>query len=222
MTSLFSRPEAGQMPVDLIASGARGVSVLEFFAIEEEHAVAQAVARVEESAAQAAQERTRQTRAMVDAAREEAAVAARSEYEVALAEAVATERERAQRVCAEFAHDRQRYFASAEAQVVKLAIAMARRVLAREVAADAMHLTATVRAALACVHDGSATVLRVRNADGWAGVFAEESVSVIEDSRLRDGECVLETEVGRVELGVEVQMSEIERGFAELTHRQGE
>ena len=36
------------------------------------------------------------------------------------------------------------------------------------------------------------------------------------------GECVLETTVGRVELGVEVQVAEIERGFGDLIRRQGE
>ncbi len=222
MTSLFNFPEAGEVPVDFIAGGRRGVSMLEFFAIEEEQLAAQAIARVEETAEQAAKDRTRQTRAMVDAAREEALATARREYEVTLAEAVATERQRAEQVCAEFARDRQRYFAAAEAQVVKLAIAMARRVLAREVAADPMYLAATVRAALARVQDGSATVLRVKHVDGWSEMFSGESVSVIEDSRLQDGDCILETEVGRVELGVEVQLAEIERGFAELTQRQGE
>jgi flagellar assembly protein FliH len=222
MTSLFNFPEAGEMPVDFMVAGARGVSRLEFFAIEEEQLTPQSTARVEERAEQAAMDRTRQTRAMVDAAREEAFATARRDYEVTLAEAVAAERQRAEQVCAEFARDRQRYFAAAEAQVVKLAIAMARRVLAREVSADPMYLVAIVRAALARVQDGSATVLRVKNIAGWVKMFSGESVSVVEDARLQDGECILETEVGRVELGVEVQLAEIERGFAELTHRQGE
>jgi len=130
-------------------------------------------------------------------------------------------------VASEFAMDRQRYFAAAEAQVVKLALAIARRVLTREVEADTMHLAATVRAALARVHDGSASVLRVRLGEQsqWEALFAksrEGTVSVVGDEHMEAGECVLETSVGRVELGVNVQLAEIERGFGELLRRQGE
>jgi flagellar assembly protein FliH len=222
MTSLFSLPEGAEAAVDLMASVTRGVSLLEFFTIEDEQPEPQASARVDESSEQAARERARQTRAMVDAAREDALATARSEYELALAEGVAKERERVERICAEFARDRQRYFAAAEAQVVKLALAVARRILAREVAADPMYLAATVRAALARVQDATTTVLRVKDASGWAELLTDEAVTVVEDDRLRPEECVLETEVGRVELAIEVQLDEVERGFSALTHRQGE
>jgi flagellar assembly protein FliH len=39
---------------------------------------------------------------------------------------------------------------------------------------------------------------------------------VVGDERLAAGECVLETNVGKVELGVSVQLEEIERGFFDL------
>ena len=226
MTSLFDLPDAGRgagMPLDLLmdlaADGRRGVSPLEFFAVEDEAAERLArenADRLRETPESMAQERARQVSAMVEAARAEAKAEARRECEAEVVARVATERERVERVCAEFARDRQRYFAAAEAQVVKLALAIARRVLAREVAEDATHLAPVVRAALARVQDGSATVLRVRDVSGWAEMFADESVSVMADERLKAGECVLETEVGRVELGIEVQMREVERGFGEL------
>ena len=223
MTSLFDLSEnrGGEMPVDLIACGGRGVSMLEFFAIEEEEArQGDALPGPETGPSESA----RQMRAMIDAAREEARAAALREFEEDLEARIAQERERVARVCSEFAHDRQRYFAAAEAQVVHLALAIARRVLGREVAADAMHLTAIVRAALARVHDGSATTLRVRTEDvaAWSEMFANDNgVSVTADDRLGEGECVLETEVGRVELGVGVQLEEIARGFESMLHRQG-
>ena len=225
MTSLFDLPDAGHgaaLPAELVMNLGRGVSLLEFFALEDEAAerLAQANAeRLRETPETLAQERVRQVSAMVEAARAETKAETRSECEAEVTARVAVERQRVERVCAEFARDRQRYFAAAEAQVVKLALAIARRVLAKEVAADAMHLTATVRAALARVKDGSATVLRVRDVSGWEEMLAEESVSVVADERLDAGECVLETEVGRVELGVEVQMAEVERGFGELMQR---
>jgi flagellar assembly protein FliH len=47
-------------------------------------------------------------------------------------------------------------------------------------------------------------------------------VTVVGDAHLEAGECVLETDVGTVELGVQVQLAEIERGFGDLLRRQGE
>jgi flagellar assembly protein FliH len=41
-------------------------------------------------------------------------------------------------------------------------------------------------------------------------------VTVVGDQRLATSECVLETSVGRVELGVKAQLEEIERGFFDL------
>jgi flagellar assembly protein FliH len=234
MTSLFDFPEVGQagdMPLDLISSGGRGVSALEFFALEDEECDAATEDDVEAEpqrpAESAASDRARQVQVMIEAARADGEDEARRGFEAELHRKLDAERERVEQVCSEFAMDRQRYFAAAEGQVVKLAIAVARRVLAREVEADAMHLTAVVRAALARVHDGSTSVLRVRSGEQaqWEALLAnsrEGSVSVVGDAHLEAGECVLETDVGRAELGVQVQLAEIERGFGELLRRQGE
>jgi flagellar assembly protein FliH len=235
MTSLFDFAEAGaglgEMPVDLLTGGGRGVSPLEFFVLDEEETERFAEERAEpagESAEErAGRERAAQMQAMIDAARADAAAEARRGFEHELEARLRAERMRVERMCAEFAQDRQRYFAAAEEQVVKLALAIARRVLSREAAADALHLRATVRAALARVQEGSTSVLRVRGqeVERWTALLAdarEGSVAVVGDERLGAGECVLETEVGRVELGVEVQMDEIQRGFSHVLHRQGE
>jgi flagellar assembly protein FliH len=53
----------------------------------------------------------------------------------------------------------------------------------------------------------------------WRESFAaspESSLQVMGDERMAAGECVLETNVGRVELGVSAQLEEIERGFFDL------
>jgi flagellar assembly protein FliH len=53
----------------------------------------------------------------------------------------------------------------------------------------------------------------------WRKVFVtspESSLQVVGDERLSAGECVLDTNVGRVELGVSAQLEEIERGFFDL------
>jgi flagellar assembly protein FliH len=179
MTSLFDHAQArsvGQLPVDLIPTGGRGVAPLDFFviggaALEPEEAGYLAGPTPESVANDPAQ----QVQAMIDAARADAIVEARLGFEQELAARLRAERARVERACAEFAMDRQRFFAAAEAQVVKLALAIARRVLAREVDADAIHLAATVRAALARVHDATASVLRVppEEAVQWSAIFAD-------------------------------------------------
>lgn len=232
MTSLFEFGDAGSPPpVDLVTVGARGVSLLEFFVLEDEEreriARAETASESQRPQESAGAERARQMQVMLEAARSDAAEQARRDFEEQLAVRLDAERERVQQVSREFAMDRQRYFAAAESQVVQLALAIARRILAREVDADAMHLTAIVRAALARVHDGSATTLRVRMGEQaeWEALFAsgrEGAVTVVGDAHLAAGECVLETDVGRVELGVQVQLAEVERSFGDLLRRQGE
>jgi flagellar assembly protein FliH len=232
MTSLFEfagSSRAGEIPVDLIGDGVRDISALQFFTVEEEQRERELAdeAPQPDTRETPARERAHQMQAMIDAARADAAAEARRGFEAELETKLDAERERVERVCSEFAMDRQRYFAAAEAQVVKLAIAIARRVLAREVEADPMHLTAIVRAALARVHDATESVLRVpaHERTQWEALFGsgqDGRVAVVGDDRLEPGECVLETNIGRVELGVQVQVGEIERGFADLLRRKGE
>jgi flagellar assembly protein FliH len=164
--------------------------------------------------------------AKVAVARAESLAQAKREHEVELAGRLAEERRRVDRLRLEFARDRQRFFAAAESQVVRLALAVAGRVLSREVTSDGLHLRATVKAALARVQDSSVTTLRVPvdEEDAWTTLFRRGSagkVTVIGDERMSAGECVLDTSVGRVELGVEVQLAEIERGFRELVQGDG-
>ena len=104
---------------------------------------------------------------------------------------------------------------------MKLALAIAARVLHREANLDPLLLTGVVRIALEKVAEDSTTVLRVpANAiEMWREVFVEgqeSSLKIVADERLDAGECVLDTNVGRVELGVSAQLEEIERGFFDL------
>jgi flagellar assembly protein FliH len=158
----------------------------------------------------------------IDAARSEARAEARREWEQELEEKITTEREGVLRSCEQFGRERARYFAGVEVEVVRLALAIAARVLHREAKLDPLLLSAAVRVALEKVAEDSATVLRVPavEAELWRGVFSaqafESSVQVVGDERLGAGECVLDTNVGKVELGVSAQLSEIERGFFDL------
>jgi len=152
--------------------------------------------------------------ARIEAARKESREKAREEWEDELEKRVAEERSRVDRVCEEFVQERQKYFADVEAEVVRLALAIAARVLHREAKIDPLLLAGVVRVALEKVAEGSATVLRVpvEEVEMWRRVAS----SVEGDVRMKPGECVLETSVGKVELGVSAQLEEIERGFFDL------
>jgi flagellar assembly protein FliH len=157
----------------------------------------------------------------VDKARTEAKSEARHEWEKELEERVAAERSTILSVCEEFRKERARYFAGVEGEVVKLALAIATRVLHREATLDPLLLTGVVRIALEKLEEGSAAVLRVplSSVEEWRRVFAsgsETMLQIVGDERLVASEGVLETNVGRVELGVAAQLEEIERGFFDL------
>ena len=150
----------------------------------------------------------------IEAARRESRAEAREEWEAELRARIEEERTRVARVCEEFARERSRYFANVEAEVVRLSLAIAARVLHREATMDPLLLAGAVRVALERVAEGSEVVLRVPvdEVEVWRGVAS----SVVGDERLSMGECVLETSVGKVELGVRAQLEEIERGFFDL------
>lgn len=156
----------------------------------------------------------------LESARSAARADARHDWGAELEQSIAAEREQVVRTCEEFGRERSRYFADVEAEVVKLSLAIAARVLHREVKLDPLLLSAVVRVALEKVEQDSATVLRVpvEHVEQWRELFvsAESSVQVVEDERLKAGDCVLETHVGKIELGVSAQLVEIERGFFDL------
>lgn len=119
-----------------------------------------------------------------------------------------------------FAAERERYLQNVEAEVVKLALAIAARILRREAQMDPLLLTGAVRVALGQL--GAATQVRLRvpaaQRDLWVEAMAllpgpAAPQQVIADDALRLGECVVETELGTADLGVRAQLREIERGF---------
>ena len=217
------------MPVRLLGGGGQEVSRLEFFPLGQPEVVGEVetdVAEVllkEEVAALDGRLRSQaeQMSADMEMARNEARAEARLAWEQELEERIVGERTAVLKACEEFVRERARYFAGVEAEVVKLALAIAARVLHREAKLDPLLLTGVVRVALEKVAEDSATVLRVPVAaiEMWREIFVaspESSLQVVGDERLAAGECVLDTNVGRVELGVSAQLEEIERGFFDL------
>jgi len=138
------------------------------------------------------------------------------------------ERNRARLVGAveDFGGARAGYFASVEQEVVKLVLAIAARVLHREAQVDGLLLAGAVRVALDKMAERSGVVLRAAEADvrAWEQMFQAtqpaERPRIVGDAKLERGDCVLETKMGTVELGVNAQLEEIEKGFFDLlNHR---
>jgi flagellar assembly protein FliH len=157
----------------------------------------------------------------IEAVREQARAEVREQMAREFEEKIALEREAIVRACDRFTRERSRYFLEVEIEVVKLALAIAARVLHRETKFDPLLLRGAVRIALERVQEDSIATLRVPEAQvkAWKEILAEEHrdvVGVAGDSRLAEGECVLETSVGRVDLGVKAQLIEIEKGFFDL------
>ncbi len=164
--------------------------------------------------------RASETEELVEDARNDAWSEARETLGRECEERVALERAAVIKVCEQFGRERARYFADVEAEVVRLSLSIAARVLNREAQFDPLLLRGAVKVALAGVHDESSVTLRVpvEQAEEWRRVVAgsEVSVTVTGDAQLGGSECVLETSVGRVELGVKAQLQEIELGFFDL------
>lgn len=146
---------------------------------------------------------------------------ARSEAQIEIL--VAQERQGVTRALEEFVREKQRYFAGLEKEVVRLSLAIAERVLHREATMDPLLLAGAAHVALEQVNDDSTALLRVapEQVMAWKETICKEgrSVEVRPDASLCNGECMLETAQGTMELGVRAQLQEIEHGFFELLGR---
>ncbi len=123
----------------------------------------------------------------------------------------------------QFAIRRTEYFEKVESEVIQLALAIARKVLHRELHTDPLALLGLVRIALERVEDATGSVLRVspQKAAAWRTQLSEDQaagkkIEVIEDDALEADSCILETSMGTVDLSFEVQLKEIETGLMDL------
>ena len=119
-----------------------------------------------------------------------------------------------------FNEERDRYLRAVEHEVVELALAIAARILRREAQMDPLLLTGAVRVALGQLAASTEVRLRVPPADLdlWTDAVAalprlNAKATVAAGEGMRLGECVIETALGSVDLGIRAQLGEIERGF---------
>ena len=123
--------------------------------------------------------------------------------------------------------ERDRYFERVEREVVELALAIAARILRREAQMDPLLLTGAVRVALGQLAATTQVRLRVPAAELalWSEAMAllpnlPMRPAVEAGEKMTPGDCLLETELGTLDLGVRAQLAEIERGFFDQPRRE--
>ncbi len=115
----------------------------------------------------------------------------------------------------------------AEEDLVRLAVAIARRILGRELNTDPEALLGLVKAALNRLEIREVTRLRVNPAEtgfvqqGLDGLALPRKLDVVPDAQLERGALVLETTRGSLDASVETQLQEIERGLTDMVSRRG-
>lgn len=134
--------------------------------------------------------------------------------------------ERLARSIQEIASLRGRLRREAEADVVQLALAIARRVVRRELAVDPDALRGLVVAALEKLQGQE--ISRVKVHPSHQGLVASclqqnpagSRVEVLPDPSLEPGSAIFETTRGNLDASVDAQLQEIERGLADRLRKQ--
>jgi flagellar assembly protein FliH len=102
-----------------------------------------------------------------------------------------------------------------ERQLVQLAIAIANRVIQREITLDSELLVAMARVALDRLGDTSSATIRLHPEDHAAalaargGELSTESVKVVADPIVSRGGCLVESDFGLIDLTIGAQIAEI-------------
>jgi flagellar assembly protein FliH len=155
--------------------------------------------------------------------REDAVHEAENRLRLDLDRNLAEERELIKLAVNDFAGECDNYYRRVEAEVVQLALAIARRVLRREAEVDPLMLAGVVRVALDNLRAATEIKLHVcpAHAEAWRTLLDNPTtgnyqVTVVEEPLFAPSQCRLESNLGAVELGVDDQLKEIEQGFFDL------
>lgn len=156
-----------------------------------------------------------------EAAMEAEIAAARGEAERPVKDIV----ERFTSMITDFVTQQRELVRSSEETVVRLAVAMARRIVGDAIAVDEDTVLGTVRRALGHVvekeqvvvrvHPGDLRVVREHGSEWLAALEGTRSLEIQEDERIARGGCLVETEAGNVEGQIEKQLQTLERALVE-------
>lgn len=113
----------------------------------------------------------------------------------------------------------------AEESMVKLALAIAKRILHRELATDPEAILGLVRSAIDRLDAREIHKLRMSPGDAQiaidnrADMGLPQSINIVADGGLAPGSAIFETARGEFDVSAHTQLEEIERGFADLVQR---
>jgi len=203
-----NRPEAVPFPYDEVASeGGHGLPGIPSAGIEGAGAA---------KLANQLLERETQSRAL---GRQQGELEARKKFE----EQLARERVAITAALSEFAQERAIYYRKVEGEAVQLALSIARKILHREAQVDPLLLMGIVRVALGQIEGATEVVLAVnpQQSAEWRRYLAscvdpKNLPEIVDDAALATERCELRTSMGVAQIGAEVQLKEIEQGFADL------
>jgi flagellar assembly protein FliH len=162
---------------------------------------------------------------------QEAAAAARREGEIAAREALAAnvdaEVSRLKQITSQVLGSAPALRKQAEADLVRLAIAIARRILHREIAVDSEALLGLTKAALSKIDQRE--IHKIRTHPDHVSLLqrvleqgrSHGRIEISGDSRLDRGALIIDTARGQLDASVETHLDEIERGFTDLVGDQG-
>jgi len=117
---------------------------------------------------------------------------------------------------------RARFRREAEQDLVKLSMAIARKILHRELAIDPNAILALVRVVLESIDAREVHRVRMHPVDAavvekfLGSMGAPQQMVVVADASLERGAAIFETERGNLDASIQTQLAEIERGFADL------
>lgn len=120
--------------------------------------------------------------------------------------------------------DREQFLIEVEPELVQLALAIAARILRREAQMDPLFLMGAVRVALGQLAATMQVRLRVPAAESslWTETLAhipnlKVKAIVIPDDTMQLGNCLIETEMGSVDLGLRAQIHQMELALLDGT-----
>jgi flagellar assembly protein FliH len=108
-----------------------------------------------------------------------------------------------------------------EVELLKLSLAIARRILHREVSIDPEALHGLVHAALQKLQNREISRVRVNPSGADAvrtaleRIGAAPAIEISADPSLKSGDIIFETQFGELDASIDSQLAEIQRGFAD-------
>ena len=145
--------------------------------------------------------------------------AGRAEMEQSIAEAVATTR----RMLDASQQESEAMIFAAERQIVDIALAVARKIIAYEIAENPMVVLPLVKAALQKVSDQEEVVIRVSVDDFDSVLMAkkdlqtmvgrEHALKIIVDHTIESGSCIIDTSYGEVDARIDTQFETIKKAL---------